>query len=205
MHTRFEPTPYRVPAGGGDAHHGFASDVQVRCGRHRATDVVPQQGRERADVRGHAGVGIGAHQLPLFGVLFAAGPGRRGWRSGTARLITGAVSCGELRWAPLPCRAVPCRAVPCRAVPCGSGRSTGPDQCEKSLMILEPFEVSQTARFLAGVSFDELWKIAGAGLGGRGQDGEEIRQELLDHHRDLEEFCGRAAAAGHAVVRVVWA
>ncbi|WP_435836587.1 hypothetical protein [Streptomyces asoensis] len=72
-------------------------------------------------------------------------------------------------------------------------------------MILEPFEVSQTARFLAGVSFDELWKIAGAGLGGRGQDGEEIRQELLDHHRDLEEFCGRAAAAGHAVVRVVWA
>ncbi|MFJ9293910.1 DUF1877 family protein [Streptomyces asoensis] len=95
--------------------------------------------------------------------------------------------------------------MPGRVGPCGSGRSTGPDQCEKSLMILEPFEVSQTARFLAGVSFDELWKIAGAGLGGRGQGGEEIRQELLDRHRDLAEFYGRAAAAGHAVVRVVWA
>ncbi|MFG2279520.1 DUF1877 family protein [Streptomyces asoensis] len=86
-----------------------------------------------------------------------------------------------------------------------AAHGAGADPSDPPLMILEPFEVSRAARFLTSVSFDQLWKIAGARLGGRGQGGEEIRQELLDHHRDLEEFYGRAAAAGHAVVRVVWA
>ncbi|MEU8577067.1 DUF1877 family protein [Streptomyces asoensis] len=86
-----------------------------------------------------------------------------------------------------------------------AAHSAGADTSDPPLMILEPHEVSRTADFLARVSFDELWNAAGARLGGQGQDGEEMRQELLDHHSELREFYARAAAAGHAVVRVVWA
>ncbi|QIY99178.1 DUF1877 family protein [Streptomyces sp. S1D4-11] len=73
------------------------------------------------------------------------------------------------------------------------------------LMILEPPGVSQAADFLATVSFDELWNVAGAKLGGRGREVAQARQEFLDHHRDLQGFYGRAASAGHAVVKAVWA
>ncbi|MET7382963.1 hypothetical protein ABZT08_29890 [Streptomyces sp. NPDC005526] len=74
-----------------------------------------------------------------------------------------------------------------------------------SLMILEPLGVSQAADFLASVSFDELWSIAGAKLRGWGSDEVQVRQEFLGHHRDLRGFYGRVAAAGHAVVKAVWA
>ncbi|MFG2560177.1 DUF1877 family protein [Streptomyces sp. NPDC048496] len=73
------------------------------------------------------------------------------------------------------------------------------------LMILEPPGVSQAAGFLATVSFDELWNVASAKLGGRVQEDVQARQELLDHHRDLQGFYGRATSAGHAVVKAVWA
>ncbi|MCZ0987356.1 DUF1877 family protein [Streptomyces diastatochromogenes] len=79
------------------------------------------------------------------------------------------------------------------------------DTSNPPLMILERPGVSQAARFLANVSFDELWNVAGAKLGGYGRDEAEARQEFLDHHRDLQGFYGRAAAAGHAVVKAVWA
>ncbi|MFC9294459.1 DUF1877 family protein [Streptomyces sp. NPDC057011] len=79
------------------------------------------------------------------------------------------------------------------------------DTSNPPLMILEPTGVSRAARFLAGVPFDELWSIAGAKLGVYGPDEAEVRQEFLHHHTDLRGFYGRAAAAGHAVVKAVWA
>ncbi|MFR9797708.1 DUF1877 family protein [Streptomyces sp. MS06] len=73
------------------------------------------------------------------------------------------------------------------------------------LMLLESRGVSQAADFLTAVSFDELWNVAGAELGGWMRDEEQVRQEFSDIHRDLQAFYGRAASAGHAVVKAVWA
>ncbi|MFG2331063.1 DUF1877 family protein [Streptomyces sp. NPDC048604] len=78
---------------------------------------------------------------------------------------------------------------------------TDADPSNPPLMFLEPPGVSQAARFLTAVSFDELWNVAGARFSGLGW----TRQEHLDHHRDLQEFYGQAASAGHAVVKAVWA
>ncbi|MGW3356099.1 DUF1877 family protein [Streptomyces bungoensis] len=83
--------------------------------------------------------------------------------------------------------------------------SAGADTSNPPLMILEPLGVSQAADFLARVSFDELWGVAGAKLGGWGSDESEVRREFLGYHGDLQRFYGRAAAAGHAVVKAVWA
>ncbi|MGW7259589.1 DUF1877 family protein [Streptomyces sp. NPDC054834] len=83
--------------------------------------------------------------------------------------------------------------------------SADADPSNPPLGILEPPGVSQAAGFLARVSFDELWNVAGAKLIWAGWDEAQVRQEFLDHHRGLQEFYGRAAAAGHAVVRAVWA
>ncbi|MFF3214323.1 hypothetical protein ACFYYB_27120 [Streptomyces sp. NPDC002886] len=68
-------------------------------------------------------------------------------------------------------------------------------------MLLEPPGVSQAAHFLAPVSFDELWNVVSARFSALGW----TRQELLDHHRNLQGFYERAASAGHAVVKAVWA
>lgn len=75
------------------------------------------------------------------------------------------------------------------------------DPCDPPLMILEPPGVSQAADFLATVPFDEFWNVAG----GRAREDAQVRREFLDHHRDLQGFYGRAASAGHAVVKAVWA
>ncbi|MEU5536937.1 DUF1877 family protein [Streptomyces sp. NPDC020362] len=83
--------------------------------------------------------------------------------------------------------------------------STEADPSDPPLMILEPPGVSQAADFLASVSFDELWNVAGAKLVWSGWDEAEVGQVFLDHHRDLLGFYGRAAAAGHAVIKAVWA
>ncbi|GAA3532303.1 DUF1877 family protein [Streptomyces osmaniensis] len=83
--------------------------------------------------------------------------------------------------------------------------SADADPFDPPLMMLEPPGVSQAANFLATVSFDDLWKVAGAEFSGRGWDETQARQEFLDHHRDLKGFYGRAATAGHAVVKAVWA
>lgn len=79
--------------------------------------------------------------------------------------------------------------------------SADADPSNPPLMILEPPGVSQAAGFLATVSFDELWNVAG----GRVREDPQVRQEFLDHHRNLQGFYGRAASAGHAVVKAVWA
>lgn len=73
------------------------------------------------------------------------------------------------------------------------------------LGILESPGVSQAAGFLARVSFEELWNVAGATLVWAGWDEAQARQDFLEYHRCLRGFYGRAAAAGHAVIRVVWA
>ncbi|MEU0599065.1 DUF1877 family protein [Streptomyces sp. NPDC006393] len=85
------------------------------------------------------------------------------------------------------------------------GHSADADPSNPPLMILEPSGVSQAAEFLATVSFDELWNIAGADLSGRLGEEAQVRQEFLDIHQDLRGFYGRAAAEGHAVVKAVWA
>ncbi|MER5476401.1 DUF1877 family protein [Streptomyces sp. NPDC002734] len=79
--------------------------------------------------------------------------------------------------------------------------SADADPNDPPLGILEPAGVSQAAGFLARVSFDELWKVAGAEISWSRGDGEQVRQEFLGYHRDLQGFYGRAAAAGHAVVK----
>ncbi len=96
-----------------------------------------------------------------------------------------------------------------RTLPIYGGRpvahSADADPSNPPLGILEPPGVSQAAGFLASVSFDELWNVAGAELVWSGWDEAQVRQEFLDHHRHLQGFYGQAAAAGHAVVRAVWA
>ncbi|MFB7611264.1 DUF1877 family protein [Streptomyces gardneri] len=79
--------------------------------------------------------------------------------------------------------------------------SADADPSDPPLMLLEPPGVSRAAHFLATVSFDELWNVVGARFSASGW----TRQELLDHHRDLQGLYGRAASAGHAVVKAVWA
>ncbi|MFD5735050.1 DUF1877 family protein [Streptomyces sioyaensis] len=83
--------------------------------------------------------------------------------------------------------------------------SADADPSNPPMMILDPPGVSQAADFLARASFDELWNAASAKLAGWGQDEAQARQEYLDHHRDLQRLYGRAAAAGHSVVKAVWA
>ncbi|MFF7408843.1 DUF1877 family protein [Streptomyces lydicus] len=79
--------------------------------------------------------------------------------------------------------------------------STDADPSNPPLMLLEPSGVSQAARFLTAVSFDDLWNAVDATFAALGW----TRQEYLEHHRDLQEFYGQAASAGHAVVKAVWA
>ncbi|WP_431989743.1 DUF1877 family protein [Streptomyces albogriseolus] len=83
--------------------------------------------------------------------------------------------------------------------------SADADPSNPPLMLLEPPEVSQAADFLAAVSFDQLWNVARARIMGPGWDEAQARQEFLSCHRDLQRFYGRAASAGHAVVKAVWA
>ncbi|MGV9993654.1 DUF1877 family protein [Streptomyces sp. NPDC003374] len=83
--------------------------------------------------------------------------------------------------------------------------SADADPADPPLMLLEPPGVSQAADFLATVPFDQLWNVAGAGIIGPGWTEAQVRQEFLNCHRDLQQFYGRAASAGHAVVKAVWA
>ncbi|MFB7447766.1 DUF1877 family protein [Streptomyces sp. NPDC056194] len=83
--------------------------------------------------------------------------------------------------------------------------SSDADLGNPPMMYMDPPEVSRAADFLAGVSFDELWSAAGRRLVGGGPDEALFRQEYLEHHESLRGFYGRAASAGHAVIKVVWA
>ncbi|MFE7615573.1 DUF1877 family protein [Streptomyces sp. NPDC057496] len=81
----------------------------------------------------------------------------------------------------------------------------GADPSDPPMMLLEPPGVARAADFLAGVSFDELWSVAGAGVCGRLGEEAQARQEFLRYHEDLRRLYGRAASAGRAMVKVVWA
>ncbi|MFJ2898153.1 DUF1877 family protein [Streptomyces sp. NPDC087218] len=81
----------------------------------------------------------------------------------------------------------------------------GADPSDPPMMLLEPPGVARAADFLARVSFDELWSLAGAGACGRFGGEAQARQEFLRHHEDLRRLYGRAASAGRAMVKVVWA
>ncbi|MER8045638.1 DUF1877 family protein [Streptomyces sp. NPDC094032] len=75
------------------------------------------------------------------------------------------------------------------------------------LLLLEPAEVRTAAAFLADVSFDALWEAAGAKIlasFGPGWAEALVLEILGGHHRDLRAFYGRAAAAGHTVVKAGW-
>ncbi|MEV4939296.1 DUF1877 family protein [Streptomyces zaomyceticus] len=90
-------------------------------------------------------------------------------------------------------------------VPIYGGRplshSADADPSDPPMMLLEPLGVSQAARFLTTVNFDELWNVVDARFSALGR----TKQEYLEHHRDLKEFYGQAASAGHAVVKAIWA
>lgn len=73
------------------------------------------------------------------------------------------------------------------------------------VMVMDPPEVARAAGFLAGVSFDELWRVAGARLGGGAAHEALYKQEHFEHHESLRGFYGQAAAAGHVVLKAVWA
>ncbi|MFD9242999.1 DUF1877 domain-containing protein [Streptomyces sp. NPDC059556] len=79
--------------------------------------------------------------------------------------------------------------------------SADADPSDPPLMLLEPPGASQAARFLTTVSLEKLWNVVGSRFGSL----DWTRQEHLEHHRDLQEFCRQAASAGHAVVKAVWA
>ncbi|MGW6394482.1 DUF1877 family protein [Streptomyces sp. NPDC055103] len=79
------------------------------------------------------------------------------------------------------------------------------DLHDPPMMLLDPPEVSRAADFLATVSFDELWQVAATAFGRLGQEETLVRQEFLEYHENLRGFYGRAAAAGHAAVKAIWA
>jgi hypothetical protein len=74
-------------------------------------------------------------------------------------------------------------------------------------VILDPAEVQKTAEFLQTVSFDELWRTAAAAELARpylGEDETTVKDIFLGRHDRLRTFYGRAALAGHAVVKAFW-
>ncbi|MEV8627070.1 DUF1877 family protein [Streptomyces sp. NBC_01268] len=88
--------------------------------------------------------------------------------------------------------------------PAGAPGDAVPDP---PLLLLEPAEVRAAAAFLADVPFDELWEVTGAKIlasFGPGWAEALVLEIFRGHHRDLRAFYGRAAAAGHTVVKAGW-
>ncbi|MEU8758511.1 DUF1877 family protein [Streptomyces sp. NPDC048659] len=75
------------------------------------------------------------------------------------------------------------------------------------LRVLEPAGVRAAAAFLTDASFEDLWEAAGPGIHasfGPGWPEALVAEIFQRHHRDLRAFYGRAAAAGHTVVKAGW-
>lgn len=93
-------------------------------------------------------------------------------------------------------------------LPIYGGRAVAQEENpDPPLMLLDPFDVKRTAQFLASISFDELWGIARGKVCSQafyGWDEATVREIFLDHHTNLRSFYGRAASAGHAVVKAAW-
>lgn len=85
------------------------------------------------------------------------------------------------------------------SLPIFGGRHVhSPTKDQPPFVILNPAEVRGAADFLRTVSFDERWQIAGNGWE------DEDRDTFLGYHTDLRTFYGRAALAGHAVIKAFW-
>ena len=109
-------------------------------------------------------------------------------------LYTGAACHGELAGAP-------------KALPIYGGRLVlDPAGDRPPFVILDPAEVRKTSKFLQTASFNELWQTASAELirPYLGWDEAEVKGIFFGHHHGLRTFYGRAAMAGHAVVKAFW-
>ncbi|MFC8721968.1 DUF1877 family protein [Kitasatospora sp. NPDC057198] len=90
-----------------------------------------------------------------------------------------------------------------RTLPVYGGDPVFPESGEPPFLVMPPEQVARTAEYLAGADFDALWAVAGERIRLSSGDGDMAQEKAyrLGEHRDLTEFYGRAAAAGHAVVK----
>jgi hypothetical protein len=82
----------------------------------------------------------------------------------------------------------------------GGRHIPSPTKDQPPFVILNPAEVRGAADFLMTVSFDERWRAAGTYNGWE----DENRNTFLGYHTDLRTFYGRAALAGHTVIKAFW-
>ncbi|MFD7639637.1 DUF1877 family protein [Kitasatospora sp. NPDC059795] len=87
-----------------------------------------------------------------------------------------------------------------RTLPVFGGRPVFREDGEPPFAVMTPEQVARTAAYLAQADFDALWAAAGEQLGGTAAD----RDHLRALHEQLAAFYGRAAAAGHSVVKAFW-
>ncbi|BAJ26732.1 MULTISPECIES: hypothetical protein [Kitasatospora] len=88
-----------------------------------------------------------------------------------------------------------------RTLPVFGGEAVFRADGQPPFLVLAPDAVARAAAYLAGVDFDALWAVAGGEIRVLGGSAAEEKAHRLYGHRDLAEFYGRSAAAGHAVVK----
>ena len=81
-----------------------------------------------------------------------------------------------------------------------------PDHGRPPFVLLGSREVGTTAEFLDGADVDALWGVVGDKLSAPwvGFDSAQVKEYIRKHHDGLRGFYGRAAAAGHEVVKAFW-
>ncbi|MFE0630193.1 DUF1877 family protein [Streptomyces sp. NPDC058864] len=82
-----------------------------------------------------------------------------------------------------------------------------PRDIDPPMLVLDPGEVREAARFLDEVPFDALWASGGKPVmaGFRGWDEARVRDAVVrPRHEGLRTFYARAAAEGHTVVKCFW-
>jgi hypothetical protein len=80
------------------------------------------------------------------------------------------------------------------------------DHSRPPFVILRPAHVREAARFLATVSFDDLWEAARPKVlpPFAAFDEAEVKDWFLTHHTDLHAFYSRTATTDDAVVKAFW-
>ncbi|MFB7946717.1 DUF1877 family protein [Kitasatospora phosalacinea] len=91
-----------------------------------------------------------------------------------------------------------------RTLPVFGGTVVFRENGEAPFVVMAPESVRRAADYLAGVDFDALWAVVGEKVRVIHWDAAEDRAYRLYLHEGLTEFYGRAAAAGHAVVKAFW-
>lgn len=89
----------------------------------------------------------------------------------------------------------------------GGRQVRGPTKDQPPFVVLDPAQVRAVAEFLRTLSFDERWQVAGTELSRqhlRWDGNNAARAIFLEHHGSLCTFYGRAALAGHAVIKAFW-